>query len=46
MEGGGWDLKKSILVDSQPKELFIEMPIIFFKTMKTEEMGQMKSARD
>ena len=37
LEGAGWDVPKAMLVESKPKELVVEMPIVLFKPYKTDE---------
>ena len=38
LQAGGWDWEQELLVESQPKELFCEAPLIWLKPVPEEEL--------
>lgn len=40
LEGAGWDAQELKLVDSNPKQLYVVMPVIWFKPMKNEDIDK------
>jgi dynein heavy chain, axonemal len=38
LEGAGWDAQELKLVDSNPKQLYVLMPVIWFKPLKSQDI--------
>ena len=38
LEGAGWDFDKKVLIDSNVKQLYVQMPVIWMKPVKSEEI--------